>query len=201
MLSVISSIDNYDQVMIISGGAVAAYAERFIGVREDPPHSNSGSVVHQFQSATGAYNAPWCISFIQFVLKQIGVGPVANKTAGAYYLRDYAVSHGWAVPKPAVGCGAVFQEGAGHGDIVVAVGKNGAFTTVDGNYNDQVQKVERTVKQHPVTFFRFPHVQYDAVVPKPKPKVSVPVFPRSERVTSSNGNDVHRVGWYFLKAL
>lgn len=38
-----------------------------LGVREQPAGSNDGTRVRDFQSATGAYRAPWCASFSAWV--------------------------------------------------------------------------------------------------------------------------------------
>ena len=39
------------------------------GIREVPANSNSGPRVTEYQSATGAYNAPWCASFVAWAYK------------------------------------------------------------------------------------------------------------------------------------
>lgn len=187
--------------MIVTGQGVASYAARFIGVKEDPLGSNAGTVVHQFQSATGAYNAPWCVSFEQYVLKELGVGPVANRTASAYYLRDYAKSHGWTVTRPEPGVGVVYMEGAGHTGFCSVLAKDGkSFTGIEGNYNDRVARTNRVVGSVEMTFIRFPHVQYGATPAKPVPKLSVPVLPRRELVTSRDGESVSRTAWVRISA-
>lgn len=42
------------------------------GVKEHPAGSNSGPRVKQYQAATGAYNAPWCASFVAWAWSQAG---------------------------------------------------------------------------------------------------------------------------------
>lgn len=44
-----------------------------IGVTEHPAGSNSGPRVSQYQATTGAFRAPWCASFVNWVLWQVGI--------------------------------------------------------------------------------------------------------------------------------
>jgi hypothetical protein len=48
-------------------------AKSQIGVKETPANSNSGPKVREYQSTTGAYNAPWCASYVNWVWRQVGV--------------------------------------------------------------------------------------------------------------------------------
>lgn len=54
------------------GSRAFAYAVKEVGVKEDPPGSNDGPRVRQYQSATGAYRAPWCASFVSWCLDKGG---------------------------------------------------------------------------------------------------------------------------------
>jgi hypothetical protein len=44
--------------------------------------ANWGPRIQEYQKVTRAFRAAWCVSFEQFCLKQVGLGPIANSTAG-----------------------------------------------------------------------------------------------------------------------
>lgn len=134
---------------------IVRIANSQVGIREVPMGSNSGYFVHIYQSATGAYNAPWCASFAQWVLKKAGKGPIANRSASVFYIQWWARSRGLLRGVPKVGTLALFLESAGHMGIVTAVGKTG-FTTVDGNWSDQVSRVFHPYYRSNVVFVYLP---------------------------------------------
>ena len=164
---------------------IVAKAKSQVGVTEDPVGSNDGSQVRRYQAVTGAYRAPWCCSFAQWVLAQCGVGPIANRTAGAYYLGDFARSHGWTHPNPTPGCVVVYRIGQGHVGIVVAVHSDNLFEAVEGNENQQVSHTHRD-RSIVYCFFTPPGVKA-----KPR-KIQVPRF---EVVSSSGGHAQVRAVW------
>lgn len=53
------------------GQKVMRVATSQVGVREYPPASNAGPRVHDYQSVTGAYNAPWCASFVSWCYRKV----------------------------------------------------------------------------------------------------------------------------------
>lgn len=136
---------------------VLGFARSQIGVREVPFGSNFGATVAIYQSVTGAYRAPWCVSFVQWALWRAHVGPIADRTAGAVYLYQWAYRRGLlhATPKP--GDISVWVYSSQHADFVSSV--NGtSYTTVDGNYNNQVSVVHRSLlSNHPAAFISVPH--------------------------------------------
>lgn len=162
---------------------IVAKAESQLGVTEDPVGSNDGAQVRRYQSVTGAYRAPWCASFVQWVLTQCGVGPIANRTASAYYLGDYARSHGWTVPNPLPGAVVVYRLGQGHVGIVTAARPDGSFDAVEGNENQQVSHMHRD-RSVVYCFFVVPGV-------KARPRR----VPRFEVVSSSGGHAQVRAVW------
>jgi len=164
--------------MSVNDDRVVAIAKAELGVRESPNGSNDGPRVRQYQSATGAYRAPWCASFVQWVLMKAGIGPVANRTAGAYYLGDYAHSHGWTIANPEPGCGVVYNLGAGHTGIVESVNPDGSFYAIEGNESNAVSRVLR--HRNIVRDF----IRYPGELPPPR-KANVPRF---EVVSSANGH-------------
>lgn len=132
--------------------AIVAYAHELVGIHEVPPHSNTGPVqqhaagVRVIQSATGAYYAPWCVSTVQYIWKQVLGSTWANHTAGVYYLIDYARSHGAVIPHPLAGCAVGYEIGAGHAGTVIDVYPDGTFDAIEGNHADRVGIVRRDPK-------------------------------------------------------
>lgn len=136
---------------------VVGYARSQIGVHEVPMGSNWGPQVATFQSVTGAYHAPWCVSFAQWVLWRAHVGPIANRTASAAYLRDWAWHHGWLHSRPEVGSIAVWVYSDQHASVVDSVSGT-HFTTVDGNWGDSVAHVSHDLRfGGGVAFVYIPH--------------------------------------------
>lgn len=138
---------------------VASFANTLVGITEQPRGSNSGTKVRQIQSATGAYNAPWCVSTVQYIWRHTLGTPWANDTAGAYYLADYAIRHGATTPHPILGAAVVYHLGDGHAGTVVRVNRNGTFYAVEGNWGDAVAKVYRDPRTVPCTFVLRPELR------------------------------------------
>jgi uncharacterized protein (TIGR02594 family) len=164
---------------------IVAAAVHELGVRESPNGSNDGAQVRRYQSITGAYRAPWCASFVQWVLTSCQVGPIANRTASAYYMGDYARSHGWTRPTPAPGCVVVYHIGQGHVGIVEKPSANGTFFAIEGNENNGVNRVLRRMSEVYCIF----------TVPGTKPKPRRVQVPRFEVVSSSGGHAQVRAVW------
>jgi hypothetical protein len=135
------------------------FSRSLVGIREVPPHSNSGPAVHKIQSSTGAYNAPWCVSTLQYEDLHVLGTTYANRTAGAYYYADFARQHGHLIPKPVPGCAVVYYIGAGHAGRVVAVHPDGTFDTVEGNHTDGVYNVPRNPRYLTCRFILRPELR------------------------------------------
>lgn len=136
---------------------VVGYANSQVGASEVPLGSNWGPKVEMYQSVTGAYHAPWCVSFAQWVLWRAHIGPVANRTAGAVYLRNWAYSKGLLRSHPEPGTIAVWIYSEQHASIVTAV-RGSSYTTVDGNWADRVSRVRHDLRYGPpVAFIYLPH--------------------------------------------
>lgn len=169
--------------------AVAKFARSLVGIHETPDGSNDGPGVHTIQSSTGAYRAAWCVSTVQFILKHVLGFTIADKTANAYYLADYAERHGWTIAKPVVGAAVVYHLGAGHAGTVVQVNKGGTFLAVEGNEGNAVKLVPRDPRGVKCTFILHPELRAGA---KPKPKPA-PVAPTLS-VTGPKGGAIIRRG-------
>jgi hypothetical protein len=138
---------------------VVRAAEALVGIREEPLGSNSGPQVHQIQTSTGAFGAPWCVSTIQYEWQKAGLGTWAEDTAGAYFLEDYARRNGCVIPRPLAGCSVVYHLGDGHAGTVVDVLRNGNFYAVEGNWGNEVVRILRNPRSIPCTFVLRPELR------------------------------------------
>lgn len=119
-----------------------AVAKKEIGVKEHPPNSNSGPRVREYQSVTGAYNEPWCASFVAWSFKSVGHRLTGFNTA---YVPDYvanakAMRNGLVVisPKEVLPGDLACYDWQGDGvcdhiGIVSTRVSDGSFSAVEGN--------------------------------------------------------------------
>lgn len=138
--------------------AIVKEAKSLLGIHEIPAHSNIGPDVHRIQSATGAYGAPWCVSTVQYIWKQVLGTTWAKDTANAYYLAEFAHEAGRVIPKPVPGCAVVYHIGAGHAGTVVAYGGADTFSAIEGNEGDAVRQVLRDLRHIGCTFILRPEL-------------------------------------------
>lgn len=139
--------------------AIVAEAKSFVGTTEQPPGSNSGAAVRRFQSSTGAFGQPWCVSFVQYVWTKTLGSTYADRTANAYYLASYAKGRGDTIPKPEAGCAVVYHLGDGHAGLVVSVRRDGTFYAVEGNWGDAVVLLHRDPHVIPCVFVLRPELR------------------------------------------
>lgn len=117
--------------------ALVYEARKWIGVREEGG-DNRGPQVEAFQRAVDgkASGEPWCMAFVQFCLKQVGLDRFV-------YPSEHCLTVWWKsekaqrINKPELGC-LVFwqhagQEAAGHVGIVAEVFSDGRFMSIEGN--------------------------------------------------------------------
>ena len=138
--------------------AIVKEARSLVGIREVPMGSNSGTDVHRIQSATHAYNAPWCVSTVQYIWLKVLGSTWAEDTANAYFLASYAKESGRVVEKPVPGCAVVYRIGAGHAGTVVELAGGGTFQAVEGNEADAVREVLRDPRYLACTFILRPEL-------------------------------------------
>ncbi len=153
-------------------------ARALLGIHEVPDGSNSGPGVRMIQSATKAYGEPWCVSTVQYVWREVFGHTLADDTANAYYLADWALKHAIVIPVPVVGCPVVYHIGDGHAGIVCAVGNANQFHAVEGNEQNAVRWVARNPAAIRCTFIlppdlhALPHVgHHEAAKPAPAPEL------------------------------
>ena len=115
--------------------------------------ANWGPLVKQYQATTGAYRAPWCVSFQQWVREHAGYPPVANRSAGVFYLVDYARWHGWIRAQARPGYLVAFMDRLGHIGLVERVTPAG-FYSLEGNASNDVLRRYHPFGERPVVFIR-----------------------------------------------
>jgi hypothetical protein len=130
-----------------------------LGVHEIPDGSNRGprisypviGGVPSYQSSTGAYAAPWCASFQQWTLLRVLGHGLADRSAGVFYIKDWAWRHGLvhAIPKPTDL--VAFVDGSGHIGMVETIGRTG-FWSLEGNEGNAVRRVWHPFRSQPMVF-------------------------------------------------
>jgi hypothetical protein len=176
--------------MVKAKDLLAWYAGQ-VGVRE--VGRNGGKMVNWYQSSTGAYNAAWCVSFIQKGLQMFGVGPIFDRTAGVFYFVMKARKAGLVRSKPLRGYAIAFMNGQGHIGVIETVHHSGELTTLEGNHNNMVARVRRPARGNYV-FVKLPGVDYNTFIeppPKPKPRW----VPRFQIVSGEGSKAKVIVGW------
>jgi hypothetical protein len=130
-------------------------ASRELGAHEIPDGSNDGPRIRIYQAMTGAFRAPWCASFVQYVLATSGYGTIANRSAGVFYIRDWSYKRGWlhAIPKP--GALVAFLNDLGHIGIIQQVTAHG-FWSIEGNAGNAVRRIYRPLGSRPMAFVWLP---------------------------------------------
>ena len=114
-------------------------------MHEEPWGSNRGFRVGTYQSATGAYGAAWCDSFVMWDYKQVGAWPL-TRLAYVYGTVEQARQHAWLRSTPIAGAAVAYTYWAGririksgHIGIVERVTRDG-FYTIEGNSGDAVTR-------------------------------------------------------------
>jgi hypothetical protein len=164
-----------------------------LGVREVPYGSNRGPRVRQYQSSTGAYNAAWCVSFLQWGFQKAGVPRIANRSAGVFYCVDWARKNGLLRYSPKPGYLAAYMWSAGHIGIVEELLPGGGFVAIEGNASNMVRRNWRDGRN--TVFIKVPGVDYGTrrVVPPPPPKPKW--VPRFQIVSGQGTKAKVLVGW------
>ena len=126
------------------GEKVAAQAERYVGVRENPMGSNRGKPYpEKWQAPWGMGTGwPWCAAFADAMYKEVGVSDdgIGHPSTAVMYQR--AKARGAIVKNPMVGA-YILWPGV-HVGIVVRVYGNGVVLTVEGNAGDGVRYKRRS---------------------------------------------------------
>jgi len=121
-----------------------AKAEADAHVVEEPPGSNDGPRVRQYQDVTGAYREPWCASFCCWLLRNAGYTaplPVLPAYCPSWEEKARGQSDGWLLVDPSRALPGDFVlfdfppvDGvAQHIGIVTRAAADGLVDTIEGN--------------------------------------------------------------------
>lgn len=138
------------------GARMLRLARGQIGCREWDS-SNNSSCVRQFQHVTGAYYAPWCASFVQWALAASGIGTIANRSAGVFYIVGYARARGWLRASPRPGYLVAFMHYLGHIGIVERSTTSGIYS-IEGNTSNGVYRRYHYRYSTPMVYIAVPGV-------------------------------------------
>lgn len=132
-----------------------AQRELGLGVREIPDGSNYDCYgrgapcrIRAYQAITGAFRAPWCVSFVQYLYWESGLGTFANRSAGVFYTVAYARARGWLRTAPKPGMIVNFMDRLGHQGLVERVVRGGIWS-IEGNASNRVLR-----RYHPLSNYR-----------------------------------------------
>jgi hypothetical protein len=165
-----------------------------LGVREVPLGSNRGPRVRQYQSSTGAYNAAWCVSFLQWGLMKVGVPRIANRSAGVFYCVDWARRNGYLRYSPKPGYLAAYMWSAGHIGIVEELSAGGdGFVAIEGNASNMVRRKWRDGRN--TVYIRVPGIDYGDSKPVKPPPPKAKWVPRFQIVSGQGPKTKVVVGW------
>lgn len=167
--------------------AVVEWAKGELGVREDPPGSNTGARVRFYQRHTWLPGTkwPWCAAFVDTAWEVGGGYKLPFPSAGAHDFGNRAKAAGWVtkIEKLIPGDILDWNIGTGHLSLFLSFDpKTGMIRSRDGNVSDQVVDKERNV-----SLLRYAiHVPEKPTKPLP-PHVTKP--PRYQVVTSESGTE------------
>jgi hypothetical protein len=128
---------------------ILSAAESQVGVTEQPPGSNDGPQISVYRDAVAGASPsqPWCASFVSWAAAQAGepIGSSGQGLDSVQQITDWASSTGRLLPATSTPSpGDLILFGDRHVGIVEAVNSNGSLTTVEGNYANSVQYVQRS---------------------------------------------------------
>jgi len=119
------------------GEAALRRAARHVGVKEDPPNSNSGPLIRKWLKRAGITTpAPWCMAFLYSMLCEVGVELDYPNKASVGFFEEWARKNGRIVDVPQRGDLVCYRFDADnwpdHVGIVEKVGGSYIYT-IEGN--------------------------------------------------------------------
>jgi len=132
------------------GSRIREIALSQVGVIEQPYGSNRGPRISypvsnyhgtyalSYDGVVGQYGVAWCAIFDQWVYHYAGYGTFAHKSAGVFYIVDWARSAGFLSAKPYVGSLVAYLNYDGHLGIITKVTQGQGYWTVEGNSSQRV---------------------------------------------------------------
>lgn len=118
---------------------LAAYHADVLKVKEEPKGSNSGPWVDAYLGAAGIdFPAPWCASFITYLLKECGYKDIPKHPAAVISWAKWAKATKRITTLPQRGDLFFYlnKDGTGHIGIVLEVFPDGRMRTIEANSND-----------------------------------------------------------------
>lgn len=165
---------------------VLALARNKVGLGENPPGSNHNEITTWY-----GVDGPWCAMFVSWILAHTGfsrdggasllVPGVVQTTSRGWSYVPYLLNNfrdaGRAVSAPQAGCVVCYDwDGDGvpdHTGLVDSVNADGTIWAIEGNHNDEVQKVLRA-RYLVESFCTLP---YDGAADPPSPTPTPPGIP------------------------
>lgn len=129
---------------------LAAYHCDVLHSEESPRGSNSGPWVDRYLAAAGLDpGAPWCASFVTYLLKQCGYGVFPHGAGAVINWARWAEAGHKIVSKPERGdlFFLLHTDGTGHIGIVLE-NKGKTIRTIEGNSNDDGSREGYEVVRH-----------------------------------------------------
>jgi hypothetical protein len=132
------------------GKKIKGIALSQVGVNEQPSGSNRGPRISyavnnyhgnyglSYDGVVGQYGVAWCAIFDQWVYYYAGYGTFANKSAGVFYIVDWARHRGLLAAKPYIGSLVAYLNSDGHLGIITKVDQGKGYWTVEGNSSQKV---------------------------------------------------------------
>lgn len=141
-----------------------------VGVKEEPPGSNSGPRVNQYLRSAGlGPGFPWCMAFVNWCYRQAGLDLEHPNEASVGFFQDWASRHGYIVSSPRVADIVCYRFDSDnwpdHVGIVTAVGPN-RIKAVEGNTSLASDDNGGTVMVRDRAISRCAFVRVPGVVPK-----------------------------------
>lgn len=123
---------------------VVAVAAKYVGVRENPPGSNRGKYIDQWENywKLGYLGWPWCGAFSSAVLREAGVTDVSHPSTAEICRKAH--QRGWVTNNPVPGALIVWC--GTHVEILVSERSPGVWNTIGGNTDDMVARRVRSLK-------------------------------------------------------
>lgn len=165
--------------------AVVKWAQRELGVHEEPMGKNTGQRVRFYQRHTWLPGTgwPWCAAFCCTAWEEGGGFKLPFPSAGAHDLGDRAHAAGWTTTVATLIPGDLldWNVGTGHLSIFLSYDKaRGVIKSIDGNVSDRVAYRERSAAL----------LRYAIHVPEKPTKPVPPQKPPRYVVTTSEGGTV-----------
>lgn len=137
-----------------SAADVLNVARSYLGVAEDPPHSNDTVIGEKF----GWNGVPWCAESVSVWEREAGVPFTGSASCSVLVGRYQDGTNGtWGVDPQPGDEGFLGTRGQDHTFLIEANNGDGTVTTIEGNWGDKVTRVRRTIS----SIFGFGRPRYD----------------------------------------